>query len=146
MPSVTLPKAAYWPLSEAAVFWTMKNCELAELQSDERAIEMVPRTWAMSFFNPVGRELALDGGARASGAVTVGVAALDHEVPHHAVEGEPVVEALLDQAGEVGHGDGRNVCVEGNRDGTVVRDFDGRVVDARGVGAHGLVAGIGASV
>ena len=31
MPSVTLPKEAYWPLSEAAVFWTMKNCELAEL-------------------------------------------------------------------------------------------------------------------
>src|SRR6185503_1872933 len=48
-------------------------------------------------------ELVLDGVAGASGAVALGVAALDHEVRLHAVEGHAVVEALLGQRHEVFH-------------------------------------------
>src|SRR5690242_2253719 len=52
-------------------------------------------------------ELVLDGVARATGAVALGIAALHHEVRLDPVEGDPVVEALLGQRHEVLHRLGR---------------------------------------
>ena len=52
MPSVTWPKAAYWPSRYVLSVWTIKNWELALFLSLERAMETVPRTWEMGFSTP----------------------------------------------------------------------------------------------
>ena len=64
------------------------------------------------------------GAGGATGAFTaVGATTLGHEAGNHAVEGQSVVEALLGELGEVGHGVG---CI-----GLEQFEFDGA-----GVGLH----------
>ena len=71
-------------------------------------------------FHAVHEELALDGLFRAAGAVAQRVAALDHEAADDAVEGEAVVELLVDQVHKIFHGDGSHVRIELGHDGAVV--------------------------
>src|SRR5688572_4670866 len=71
-------------------------------------------------------ELGGDGIAGAAGAVTLGVAALDHEVGHHAMEGEPVVEALLGVGDEIVHRLGRVGGKELHADLVAVLERDDR--------------------
>ena len=60
----------------------------------------------------VGRELALDAVAGAAGADALGVAALDHKAGDHAVEDQPVIEALLHQGDEIVDGVGGDLGIE----------------------------------
>ena len=96
----------------------------------------------------VGAELAGDGLVRAAGAVAVGVAALHHEAVHDPVEGEAVVEAILRQLHEVGHGEGGAVAVQLQGDGAVIRDVDdgGVLADGlrRAAGGAGIALGLAA--
>ena len=66
-------------------------------------------------------ELVLDDVARAAGAVALRAAALDHELVDDAVEGEPVVEALLREVGEVLDRVRREVVVKLDLERAVVR-------------------------
>ena len=54
-------------------------------------------------FKAVGGKLALDAVARTSGTGALGIAALDHEAGNAAVEGQAVIEALLNEGNEVVH-------------------------------------------
>ena len=72
----------------------------------------------------VTRELALDLLIGASGAVALGVAALDHKIRNDAVEGKSVVEAVTCESNEVLYSDGRGVAVKHNCDGAVVLNGD----------------------
>ena len=66
-------------------------------------------------------ELVLDDVARAAGAVALRAAALDHELVDDAVEGQPVVEALLREVGEVLDRVRREVVVKLDLERAVVR-------------------------
>ena len=48
MPSYTSPKAEYAPSSDGAAPCMMKNCDPAELGSDDRAIDRTPRRCLLS--------------------------------------------------------------------------------------------------
>src|SRR5208337_2456850 len=60
MPETTLPQTVYWRSRKWASSKQMKNCELAELGLDARAIDTVPRTcgsalnsaWRSGYFDP----------------------------------------------------------------------------------------------
>ena len=52
MPLVTVPKAAYCPSRLGVSFCMIKNCELAELFAEERAIDIVPLIWLILFWTP----------------------------------------------------------------------------------------------
>ena len=69
-------------------------------------------------------ELTLDGGARSTGAVTLGVTALDHEALVNAVEGQTVVELFANQLLEILHGDGGDVGTETDDDVAVILHGD----------------------
>src|SRR5262249_18005139 len=71
-------------------------------------------------------ELGLDRVARAAGAVALGIAALDDEVRHDAVEGEVVVKTLLGQRDEVLDGLGCILRVELDADLVAVLQRDDR--------------------
>ena len=48
IPEITSPKAEYWPSRKFESLTTMKNCEEAELGSDERAMDTIPRLCGVS--------------------------------------------------------------------------------------------------
>ena len=93
----------------------------------------------------VARQLVVEGVAGAAAAGALGVAALDDEVPHDAVEGEPVVEALAGEEDEVVDGDRRAPRLEGDRDVAAARPQRGRVARRR-VDRLGRRAGVGLGV
>src|SRR5579859_254520 len=66
-----------------------------------------------------------------AGAVALGVAALDHEVGYHAMEGQAVVEVVLGEIDEVVHGHRRGLGVELDREVAAARVDGCRVVLAR---------------
>src|SRR6266540_6030342 len=73
--------------------------------------------------------LVLERVAGSAGSVSSRIAALDHEVRDHAMEREPVVEALAGELGEVGDRL-RRVCV-------VELDLDRAVIRVEGGLGHG---------
>src|SRR5699024_1391224 len=70
-------------------------------------------------------ELALDAVAGASHAGALGVAALNHEAGDDAVENQPVIKALVDQAEEVVDGVRRELGVELSLDDAAVLHLKG---------------------
>ena len=78
----------------------------------------------------VGRELAFDLIFRAAGAVAQRIAALNHKAGDDAVEGQAIVEALIDKVDEVGHGNRGGIGIQLGGDRAVVLYVDLRVVGA----------------
>jgi hypothetical protein len=85
MPLTTLPKTVYWPSRKLASAVVMKNWELNEFGSCERAAPSTPR-WKLS---------AIEG--LATGLAELHVTSLGHEAVDDAVEHHAVVGAFFSQ-------------------------------------------------